>query len=212
MSKVHLTEDQKKLRHIIETNLAITKDWQNQSQEDVQKAFSVMKKAAHDLHMQLEPKPKHHKYMIKNRGLDPEHPDFYDHIHPLEDLLDYLEDTTANDDPEDVTMGHKFAFDVFSSRWGHKDRYTLTRTEKGWHIWAMSYQGVDLLHEGMKTLYRAMEHDSISFPRNVDSYLESIWIIARDQGSSHDQVQEMLTRVADWVCETERNAPKDLLI
>ena len=67
-----------------------------------------MGQLAHELHRSLTPPPKHHRYMIKNRGLKPDHPDFYKHIHPVEDLLNYLEDDTANDDPIDQTINKKF--------------------------------------------------------------------------------------------------------
>jgi hypothetical protein len=210
--KVKLTAEQEKLRKIIEENLAIAKDWQNRNQEVVQEAFKKMKTAAHELHMQLEPKPKHHRYMIENRGMPPEHPDFYNHIHPVEDLLAYLDDTSANDDPIDHTLGDTFEFQIYSNRWGHKDRYELTRTENGWFIRHLSYNGEDNINQEMKVLYAAMRHDSISFPINVDSYLRSIWTLARDQGLKHDQVQEMLNRVADWISQTEMSAPRDLLI
>lgn len=210
--KLELTPKQEELREVIKENLAIAKDWQNQEDAVVDKAFSAMKSAAHELHMQLEPKPKHHGYMIKNRGLEPEDPEFYNHIHPVEDLLDYLEDTTANDDPEDVTIGDTFHFDVYSQRWGHKDRYQLTRTKNGWYVSAVSYNGEDRVHEGMKELCRAMQHDSISYPRNVDSFMDSIWEQARDQGLTHEHVQEMLNKVADWISQTEQNAPRDVLL
>lgn len=42
----------------------------------------------------------------------------------------------------------------------------------------------------MKVLYKAMQHESISFPRNVDSYLDSIWVLAKQDGLTHDEVQE----------------------
>ncbi|MGB6780396.1 MAG: hypothetical protein WBE33_16700 [Planococcus citreus] len=209
--KVTLSDNQMKLKEVIEENLTIAKDWENQSSKTIQKAFQLMKQAAHELHMELEPKPKHHAYMIKNRGVSPEDIDFYDHIHPVEDLLAYLEDTSANDDPEDVTINCKFSFNVHSNRWGHKDRYELTRTKEGWFVNAMSYKGEDKINEEMKVLYQAMMHDSISFPRNVDSYLTSIWMRAQEEGLSQEEVQEMLDKVAEWISETEMNAPDNLL-
>ncbi|MDD1515917.1 hypothetical protein [Priestia megaterium] len=210
--KVVLSVKQEELKKIIINNLAIAKDWENQTQDTIQEAFKNMKEAAHELHMQLDPKPKHHSYMIKNRGMSPDDPEFYDHIHPVEDLLDYLADTSANDDPVDNTIGDKFEFLVYSNRWGHKDRYELTRTKNGWYISHLSYNGEDILNEEMKVLTKAMRHDSISFPVNVSSYMESIWIQARDQGLQHEEVQNMLDRVADWISQTEMNAPEDLLI
>lgn len=68
--------------------------------------------------MQLEPKPNHHNYMIKNRGMVSEDPEFYDQIPPVVDLLAYLEDTSANDDSEDITICCIFDFYIYSSRWG----------------------------------------------------------------------------------------------
>jgi len=210
--KVNLNEEQLNLKIVIVENLLIAKDWDNRSREEINKAFETMNRAAHKLHMQLDPKPKHHSYMIKNRGMEPEHPEFYNHIHPVEDLLAYLEDTSANDDPIDVTIGSKFRFNIYTNRWGHKDSYELTRTEKGWYIEHLSYNGEDDINEEMKILYAAMEHDSISFPRDVDDYMRSIWISAKDRGLSHNQVQAMIDEVADWISNTEMNAPTDLLI
>lgn len=210
--KIELTDEQEKLVQLIQENLAITKNYDQQERSDVAEAFNIMKVAAHDLHMQLEPKPTHHRYMIENRNMEPEDPEFYNHIHPVEDLLKYLEDTSANNDPEDLTIGDTFEFRVYSNRWGHKDSYEITRTSNGWYTNVMTYKGEDQLHHDMKVLYGAMTHDSISFPRNVDSYMHSIWMQAQEQGLNHEQVQEMLTRVADWISQTEMNAPRDFLI
>ena len=212
MAVVELDEQQQQLRRVIEENLRIARNFQSQSSEITQQAFQQMKTAAHELHMQLEPKPTHHRYMIENRGMQSDHPEFYNHIHPVEDLLTYLDDTSANDDPIDHTLGDVFEFRLYSNRYGHYDNYQLTRTIDGWHTSVLSYNGEDRLEEEMNVLYSAMRHDSISFPRNVDSYMTSIWTTARDQGLEHDQVQELLNRVAHWISETEINAPTDILI
>lgn len=210
--KVQLSVEQEKLRQIIVENLKICKDWQNINREDVSIAFEKMRVAAHELHMQLTPRPKHHRYMIENRGMKADDNQFYNHIHPAEDLLAYLEDTSANDDPIDYTIGDTFDFQIYSNRWGHKDRYGLTRTEKGWNVSHMSYNGEDNINYEMKTLYTALRHDMISHPINIDSYLNSIWTTAKNNGLKHDEVQEMLNQVADWISQTEMNAPTDLLI
>lgn len=210
--KVELNQEQLELRRVIEENLAITKNFRNERQDDLDAAYTKMKDAAHKLHMQLNPKPKHHRYMIENRNLQSDHPDFYDHIHPVEDLLSYLEDTTANDDPIDHTMGASFEMKLYTNRWGHYDLYQLTRTKEGWYSEFQSYKGEDSVNEfGMKTLFTAMEHDSISYPRDVDYYFRGIWNRARDEGLTHEEVQKMIDRVASWISDTERNAPTDLL-
>ena len=210
--KVQLTAAQERLKQMIEENLLIARDWQNRDQSEIATAFEKMKSAAHQLHMQLQPRPKHHRYMINNRGMSPEDPEFYNHIHPVEDLLKYLLDTSANDDPIDHTMGDTFDFRLYTNRWGHYDLYELKRTENGWYVNHLSYKGEDNLDEEMKVLYDAMKHDSISFPRNVDSYLTSIWMRAQDEGLTHEQVQEMLNQVAEWISQTEKSAPRDLLL
>lgn len=207
--KVELTGEQVILKQVIINNLAIASDLEHPGQAE---AFKKMSEAAHKLHMQLEPQPRHHAYMIENSGMEADHPEFYSHIHPVQDLLKYLEDTTANDDPIDHTIGKKFDFIVYSNRWGHKDNYALTRTKDGWFVEHLTYSGEDKRNEEMKVLYRAMQHESISFPRNVDSYLNSIWVLAKEKGLSHEEVQEMLTKVANWISETEMNAPREFLI
>ena len=120
----------RKIKEILET---IKGKFQNlHGYDDVEELENTLGVLAHELHMSLVPQPKHRRYMIENRGLEPEDPDFYKHIHPVEDLLDYLADDTANNEPEDQTIGQNFYMDVYSRRWGHSDRYAITRTEDGW--------------------------------------------------------------------------------
>ena len=72
--------------------------------------------------------------MIENRGMQPDDPDFYLHFHPIQDLLKFLDDEHANDDPRDQTIGAEFSFRVFTRRWGHDDTYKVIRTKDGWDI------------------------------------------------------------------------------
>jgi hypothetical protein len=211
LMKVSLTEEQQALRQVIENNLAIARNHMQGSQSKVQEAISTMGEAAHKLHMQLEPKPKHHAYMIENSGMEPEDPEFYHHIHPVEDLLAYLDDTSANDDLPDETLGEEFEFAVYTRRWGHKDTYRLTRNEKGWHISFNAYdEQADT--DGSPVLNETLKHDFVSFPHDINSYFNAIWQRAKNEGLSHSQVQGMLNTVAEWVSDLEENAPKDLLL
>lgn len=43
--------------------------------------------------------------MLENRGVPVEDIEFYNHIHPVDDLLKFIDDINANDDPEDTTIG-----------------------------------------------------------------------------------------------------------
>lgn len=210
MPGVDLTAKQLELRQIIERNLKILKDdihlGTKLTWPEKQEAFSEMSKAAHELHMSLDPRPKHHRYMIENRGLSPEDPEFYYHIHPTEDLLDYLNDIHANDDPEDQTIGHMFKFRVYSKRWGHKDAYHLTRNENGWVCQFNAYND-----QGDKNaepiLYTILEHDSISYPRDLPEFMNWLWTQAYEQGLTHDEVQKALDDLAEWISLCEKNAP-----
>ena len=164
---------------------------------------------SHKLHMQLEPKPKHHRYIIENRGMQPEDPNFYYHVHTVEDLLKYLDDPSANDDPEDITLNEKFEFKVYTRRWGHYDLYNIIRNKDGWDISHLSHKG-----QGGKNaepiLSYILRHDSVSFPRNLPDIMEDIWIRAEEEGLTKEQVQEMLNQVAEWISIVERNYPDNI--
>ncbi len=154
---------------------------------------------------------RHHKYMVKNRGMDPDHPDFYMHIHPVEDLLSFIEDQSANEDPEDLTLDHEFTFEVYSRRWGHKDTYRLTRTKTGWIVKHM--QEVRAGRDGRvgsrpgTGLFRYLDHDSINYPADLPGYLEWLWVCAAEDGLSPSEVQEALQTLADWVSVVEQESP-----
>lgn len=213
--KVELNEEQIELRKIIEKNLNQLKtnivEGTNMKESDKQRLLREMSDAAHTLHMQLEPKPKHRSYMIENSGMQPEDPEFYYHIHPVEDLLDYLEDTTANDDPVDATIGDSFKFRIYTNRWGHKDSYTLIRNEEGWKVAFNAYD-----EQGDKSadpaINKVLTHDSVNFPRTINDYFHGLWINARDNGMDHNQVQDALDVIAEWVSECEEKAPTQYLI
>lgn len=96
-----------------------------------------MAETAHELHMSLKSsgyEPKHHKYMLENRGVSVEDMEFYNHIHPVDDLLKFIDDVNADDDPEDTTIGEKFTLRIYTRRWGHYDHYSMTRTKNGWNF------------------------------------------------------------------------------
>ncbi|MEI6072011.1 MAG: hypothetical protein WCS31_09480 [Verrucomicrobiae bacterium] len=164
---------------------------------------------AHRLHMALKERghePRHHGYMIKNRELQPDDPDFYMHFHPLEDLLKFLDDEHANDDPLDQTLGKEFTFRVFSRRWGHEDDYNINRNADGWTVTHAMIGGL-CDKGGRPFLFENLRHDLIQYPEGLDGWLEWLWNRAASQGLTFEQVQEGLQQLADWVSDTERNAP-----
>lgn len=184
--------------------LILSDEWDNENPNH-KALWSKMVDGAIELHHLVS--PKHHKHMIKNRGVDPDHPKFYDHIHPVEDLLYYIKDPHANDDPEDVTIDKKFSFRVYSRRWGHRDTYYFTRTKEGWYLECMGYKG-DCDKYGNPILFTSLNHDSIRYPSVLDSYLYYLWMAANEDGLTEEQVQNALNELADWVSLCEESSPR----
>ena len=85
-------------------------------------------------------KPVHHKYMIKNRECTPDNKEFYNHIHPIEDLLAYMNDPHANDDNKDITLNHTFELKIEDSNAGN-NLYSIRRNKDGWHIDSITISG-----------------------------------------------------------------------
>lgn len=177
--------------------------------EDVRKAIVEAGERSHKLHMLLKARglePKHHAYMVKNRGFQPDAPEYYMHFHPIEDLLKFLDNEHANDDPLDATIGCKFTFRVYSKRWGHEDTYTVKRTTDGWEISHLAIGG-PCDKGGRPFLFDNFRQDSISFPDGLDDWMEWLWSQAETKGLTAEQVQASLQELADWVSQTEKTAP-----
>ena len=177
--------------------------------DDVRNCISEAGKFSNELHTLLKDRgfpPKHHVYMIKNRELQPDDPQFYMHYHPIEDLLKFLDDSDANNDPVDQTIGSEFTFRVYSQRWKHDDQYRLKRTKDGWEV-GHKMIGGPCNKGGQPFLFENFRQDSINFPNDFEGWLERLWNQASSQGLTFDQVQAALQRLADWVTITEENAP-----
>ncbi|MGK0535941.1 hypothetical protein [Bacillus sp. 'calajunan'] len=204
---VELNAVQQEQRAIIEKNLELVKQATNgQAHPEHDQLFEQMADVAHELHMSLEPHPRHHQYMIENSGMQPEEAGFYRSIHAVEDLLAYLDDTDANNDPEDQTIGNSFEMQIYSRRWGHNDLYTLTRNEEGWHVSHMTYNGQSG-KDALEVLIPSLRHDSIVYPNNLGDVMVDIWNQAAEDGLSHEEVQSMLNDVAEWINATEKAYP-----
>lgn len=174
-----------------------------------------MAELAHKLHMLLTGRglaPKHHKHMLKNRGVSPEEVEFYNHVHSVEDLLRFISNPHANDDPVDSTLGDQFEFRVYSRRWQHEDSYTVTRTPSGW-----TFQHVDEVSAGRDGrvgrkagtgLFQLLDNDSINYPQELPGYFEWLWERAADSGLDHEEVQRAVTDLAEWTSHCEKKSPR----
>ncbi|MDP8239848.1 MAG: hypothetical protein P9X24_12225 [Candidatus Hatepunaea meridiana] len=211
MSKVELTPEQEKLRDDIKTDIDKALDMIDRREtRGITNLVNEMAKKAHQLHIELKDagnEPVHNKYILKNRGVDPTDLEFYNHIHPVEDLLAFLEDVNANVEPVDVTIGEEFEFKVYSDRLGYKDVYRLKRTDIGWYI---NYFGIEgqCDRSGFPILYRNLQHDSIQYPQQLEDWIEQIWFKAKDEGLTKEQVQKALDDIAEWISKIEKLAPR----
>lgn len=207
---IELTGDEEKLRQEIlkqlETVNYLLRNYR--MDEKVQTLIEKMGNDAHELHMSLKKNgynPQHHKYMLENRGVDPENPQFYMHVHPVEDLLKYIDNPHANDDPKDQTIGQEFEFRVYSRRWGHEDTYCFKRTAEGWNV--NFCRGGPCDKSGRPFLFESLNQDLIQYPRGLGGWLEWLWEQAASKGLSKSEVQSALNELANWVSITEKNSP-----
>lgn len=213
--KLELTKEEGNLRKAIDERLKKVQKLlaEYRLDDEVQKLIEEMGKDAHELHILLKKRgyePKHHAYMIKNREAQPEDPKFYMHIHPVEDLLAYIEDTHANDDFQDQTVGQEFEFRVYSRRWGREDTYKIKRTEGGWDLLPPS-RGGPCDKGGQPFLFEKLRQDQIQYPNDLDSWLERLWDQAATKGLSREEVQQALKELADWINSIEKNTPSGLV-
>jgi hypothetical protein len=203
-SEILQTDLEQLLNKVLE--LIYSNKW-NQSNPDHKKMWDDMVSKAVQLHKIV--KPKHHKYMIENRGVSPDDPEFYNHVHPIQDLLKYIKDPHANDDPEDQTIGHEFEMNVYSRRWGHTDRYRIKRTFNGWEVYFISIGGI-CNKKGQPFLFENLNHDGINYPEELPGYVEWLWYQAKELGLTHDQVQEAINQLTEWVNLCESNSPRGI--
>lgn len=188
-------------------SLLLSHKW-NISEADHKAKWDDMVAKAVKLHQLV--KPKHHKYMIENRRYSPDEPGFYNHIHPIEDLIAFMDDPHANDDPEDVTIDHEFTLYVYSRRWRHKDCYRLKRTKTGWELSHISISDAKCDKSGIPYLFENLNHDSINYPEELPGYMSWLWEQAAERGLTHDQVQESLNELGNWISICEENSPKGI--
>lgn len=212
---VQLTDEERALAEDIRQRLTTILTSLRQHAKINPKDIDVMGAQAHKLHMSLKGhghEPQHHKYMLKNRGVPPTDPEFYNHVHPVEDLLGFLANQNANDNPVDLTIGQSFSFPIYSRRWGHIDSYKVTRTSSGWTFHHMQdvAAGRDARVGGKSGtgLFELLDHDSINYPEELPGYFEWLWEQAADRGLDAGEVQSALTDLADWVSLCEKNSPQ----
>lgn len=208
MKDFKLRAEEKRLRDTIKKKL---RDFSIDDDHKLRKkSLTDLRDLAVKLHKSLEDSgftPKHHGYMLTNRRHSPGTPEFYYHIHPIEDLIKFTYDPHANDDPVDQTIDVEFEMNIYSTRWNHEDCYYITRTEIGWYFKELSYKG-PCDKTGSPVLFEALRHDSIQFPSHLGNWFEWLWERAEEKGLTKEEVQAGLNDIAKWINSTEQNAPR----
>lgn len=171
-----------------------------------------MAKTAHELHMSLKNRgidPIHHAYMINNRGCQPEALEFYRHIHPVEDLLSFINDRNANDDPSDKTLGVEFNMRIYARRWNQEGNYLIKRTESGWYVDFLSISG-DCDKKGSPYLFMNLDHDGVCYPAQLGEFMEWLWEKAAEKGMNKTEVQKAINQIGAWISLCEKKAPEGI--
>ena len=210
---IKLTTEEQEIFDILKDNVkkCLQRFEKDISSKEISDIIAQNAKLCVKLHMSLKRRgipPIHSKYMIKNRGtLTAESFEFYDHFHPQEDLLKFIQCPTSNiiGTKPDVTMGEEFKFKVYSKRWKHHDTYLLKRNADGWYISFFSIEG-QCDFGGEPYLYKNFDQDWIAHPKKeIKSLLSSIWSRA-EEGASKEEVKKYLDEVAEYVsiCESKK--------
>jgi len=96
--------------------------------------------------------------------------------------------------------------EVYSRRWGHNDRYTVSRSQAGWNVSHIMIGGA-CDKRGTPYLFENLNHDSINYPDALGDYMEWLWEQAQAQSMSDEQIQSELDHLGIWIQETEKASP-----
>ncbi|MFG3614374.1 hypothetical protein [Rummeliibacillus stabekisii] len=98
-----------------------------------------------------------------------------------------------------------FKLRVHSNRWGHKDNYTLTKTEDGWLVSYNKATNAPCDKGGSPTLEKALRGESISYPADLEYFLIDIWDASETK--SKEEIQAYFDRLGEWISTTEKTKP-----
>lgn len=147
------------------------------------------------------------KNLLFNRELDPETQtlEFYDHPDCLRTLLyDIRNQGIVLSNDSDQTLNRDMYFDVYTRRWGHNDRYIVTRTVDGWYCKHLAING-RCEKDGNGGLFANLRHDSVFFPQEgVEHALCELWEAADDGEIDFAELSKRLQEVADWISVVEK--------
>jgi len=173
-------------------------DWQDRIEE--------MNELTVEIHWKYM--PIYEEYMLENRGIIPENniEEYYDHYHSLEDLFRVMigEGLNWKTTGGDLNLENSLNFEVFTSRWGHKDRYRIKRKIYGWEVKHISINGMTKKN-GEGALFGNFRQDGVFYPKEGVKYaLEILWKDADKIEMEVDELQNKMQDIADWVSSVEK--------
>ena len=152
--------------------------------------------------------PIFNKYLLYNRGIDPELEtlDYYEHPDCLNALLnDVKSKGIILSNESDDTLDREITFKVYTRRWGHEDRYSIKRTVNGWYCEYMAISG-KCKKNGEGGLFSNLDHDCIFYPKEGVAYaMEKLWEAADEGEIAFDELTKRIQQIADWISTVEKS-------
>lgn len=104
-------------------------------------------------------------------------------------------------------MENEYTFNVFSNKSGKTEPFTVKKTESGWHISHKMISGI-CDPAGEPVLFLSLHEEKISHPNDLGNYVEWLWHYSREKQLGHEQIQERLNELADWVGKCDAGSPE----
>lgn len=164
---------------------------------------------AHQLHTKLtdrDEEPPHQPYMIRNRGMSSDHPDFYKHLHPIEDLLSWIEAPNSIEISKDTTIDQEFTFTIEKTWRDGPLNIKLKRTPSGWEVSSLGYPVTRTNRGGVPYFYYILDQEKVSYPADLKYNLEGVWKNGAN-GSSFEELQEEVSALDKWVSGVDASNP-----
>ena len=107
---------------------------------------------------------------------------------------------------------------IFSERWdgatgrdagrdgSNWDEYKIKRIKTGWYIEHIVING-ECDKSGEPYLYQNLRQDHISYPHNLPLFMESLWNAVENENLNQKELQQELSKIANWINECEMNKP-----
>lgn len=96
--------------------------------------------------------------------------------------------------------------EVYSPRWGHIDRYKISKTDNGWYVAHISING-ECDKTGAPYLFENFRQDEINYSPNLGMYMKTLWDKSTSCNMSEDEIQEQLDLLGKWLQTDQKASP-----